>query len=94
MELHEEFDREKRNRESEDSIDTLIDCFDRQIEQCNHEELHNWCLFLYGELLERGESPQSIEQHESLSLDLSKDLAFLKTSIFWLTVLCVLSFLS
>jgi hypothetical protein len=95
MDLHEEFERVRRERESEDSIDSLVSSFAEKIDECSADELHNWAVYLYGELLEKGEQPQEVIRLTSDSandMTVDRELALLKNSIFWLTVLVLISF--
>lgn len=103
MELHEDFERVRREREAEDQLESLVDKFDRDIADCSREELHDWCMHLYTTLLERGVDPyQDQEQSYSIPLEslataedvnrLNHQLNLLKNSLFWITLLLVVSF--
>lgn len=100
MELHEDFERVRRAREAEDQIESMVDDFDQHLKECSREEIHRWCLHYYAELLERGVEPS--DESYSIPLEslataedvnrLSHQLNLLKDSIFWITLLLVVSF--
>lgn len=95
MDLHEEFEKVRRERESEDSIDNLVASFAEKVDECSSDELHTWAVYLYGELLEKGEQPQEVIRLTSDSVNdrtVDRELAVLKNSIFWLTVLVLISY--